>query len=78
MRKLTIEILADQPRANWIWESHSELSFMHGIKVVGISEGHASITAVGADAETLCACEKPKPIWNNSHCQQCGMSIRTS
>jgi hypothetical protein len=72
MRKLTIEILAEQPLADWIWESHMQGTSHDGVTIVGISEGHASITAVEADAPTPCRCEECGCIITSALCYDCG------
>jgi len=41
-RKLTLEVIAKQPMADWIWKSHADGSEHDGIRIVGISEGHTS------------------------------------
>lgn len=51
-RKLTLEVEIDQPMADWIWESHAEGLAHDGVRIVSISEGHASHQA---DREQ-CAC----------------------
>ena len=40
-RTITIVCEVEQPEANWIWESHRDGKFIHGINVTAISTGDA-------------------------------------
>lgn len=73
MRKLTIEILAERPEADWLWGSHMLRTAHNGVTVVGISEGHASAAPQPCDL-----CKSYKLDTGDNFCGACGRDLRAA
>lgn len=56
-RKLTLEVIAEQPLANWVWDFHLDNEAFNGLKIISISEGHPIQPSIEADWQKPAVCK---------------------
>ena len=62
MRKLTLVVDANQPEADWLWESLKDRKPYHGIKVTTVADGDL-VTKLEEELEALHDKIAQLPAW---------------